>query len=248
MEKQLQSEGEVKNKIDLHEISQRHDWREVLKDIVKKEKMDPWDIDVSKLVKEFIEIIRQANKMEYRIPANAILASSILLRKKSDSWILREEDESQDTWDDILITPDQIPLPREKIPEPSPKKRRTKRKVSLDELIEAVDDVIEKEKTKAIKETKKKETPIQNIVPKYMLELANTNGEDFEDRIEEIRKRIERSIDNENLTRFTEIIEEKTKDEIINTMLPVLHLANKGSISIWQEEIFGDIFILYPNK
>lgn len=237
---------DLKKDLNLHEIAQRHDWREVLKDIVKKEDMDPWDIDVSKLVEEFIQTIREATKMEYRIPANAILASSILLRKKSDSWILREGDEQQDSiWDDIPITPDQIPLPREKIPEPTPKKRVTKRKVSLDELIEAVDDVITQEKNKARRKAKENRTPVQNIIPKRMLEMAKADGEDFEERIKEVREKIHSVMDNENLTRFTEIVEENTRAEIINTILPVLHLANKGDISIWQEEIFGDIFIHY---
>lgn len=240
---------EVKEDLNLREIAQRHDWREVLRDIVKKEDMDPWDIDVSKLVDEFIQTIREANRLEYRVPANAILASSILLRKKSDSWVLREEDESEiDIWGDMPMTPDQIPLPREKIPEPTPKKRVTKRKVSLDELIEAVDDVITKEKKKARKKAKENKSPVQNILPKQMLEMAKKDGEDFEERIEEVKGKIQEKIDGENLTRFTEIVEENTRDEIINTILPVLHLANKGTISIWQEEIFGDILIHYIQK
>ncbi len=256
-EEDLNLEEISPEEINLEEIAKRHDWREILKEIVEKEDMDPWDIKLSRLVEEYIQTIRKMQKMDFKVPANAMLASSILLRKKSSSWIIKEEDEPEKDfkyWEEIPTTPDQIPPPREEIPEPKPKKRKTKRKVSLDELIDAVEDVIDKEKQKARKKAKeesKEKQKGQDLVPDQLLEMAKKTTKNFEEKTEELENKIEQKIDDENLTTFTELIEEnenqeKGEREIVNTFIPLLHLANQGRISVWQEEIFGEIFIHYP--
>lgn len=238
------------DEINLEQIAKRHDWREILRDIVKKEDMDPWDIKVSKIVKEYIGTVQKLDKMDYRVPANALLASSILLREKSNSWTIKEgeEEEEESIWDNIPTTPDQIPPPREEIPEPKPKKRNTKRKVSVDELIGAVDQVIQKEKKKAREKAKSKE-PMetqQNLVPDQLIELAKENTDNFDEKIKETEEIIEQKIDGENLTSFDKIVK-PGEDSLgmIKTLISLLHLASKGKVSIWQEEVFGEIFIHY---
>lgn len=237
------------SEINLKELAQRHDWREILRDIVRKEDMDPWNVKVSKLVEEYISTVRKMEKMDYRVPANAMLASSILLREKSNSWVLRQGDEEEESvWDNIPMTPDQIPPPREKIPEPKPKKRETKRKVSLDELIGAVDQVIEKEKEKAREKAKSKEPKEveQDLIPDHFIEMAKEEGEDFEKKIQETEEKVKNNLDEENLTSFKKVISSNQKPiNLIETLVSLLHLAGKGKISIWQEEVFGEIFIHY---
>jgi len=239
--------------MNLEEIAQRHDWREILRGIVEKEDMDPWDIKLSRLIQEYIQTIKQLQKMDFKIPANALLASSILLRKKSSSWKLKEDEEEGEFiyWEEIPTTPDQIPPAREEIPEPKPQKRKTRRKVSVEELIDAVEDVIDKEKQKAREKVKEEKTPAQEIVPDHLLEIAKRNTRDFEEKTEELEQKIQEQIDEENLTTFTGLIEEdqdQTEREIVKILIPLLHLANQGRISIWQEEVFGEIFVHYPGE
>lgn len=237
------------DEIDLEEIAQRPDWRELLREIVRKEDMDPWNIKVSRLVDEYIQTVNKIKKMDFRVPANVVLASSILLREKSGSWVLEEEEESSevDIWEAVPPTPDQIPPPREEIPKPRPKKRETREKVGLDELIDAVDQVITKEKEEAKEKAKETEETMeaQDIVPDQLIELAKEE-EDFEEEIDRAEGRVKSSIDEENLTSFTEIVEdpEETK-ELVNSLIALLHLANQGTVSIWQEKVFGEIFIHY---
>lgn len=234
----------------LEKLAQRHDWRKILRDLVKKEDMDPWDVQISRLVGEYIQTIKEMKKLDFRVPANALLASSILLREKSGSWVLKEEEEEEEEniWDMMPSTPDQIPPPREEIPEPKPKKRETKKKVSVDELIEAVDEVIKKEKKKAKEKVKegKTKTPEQNLVPDQLLELAKNKEDDFEEKIEETEGKVKANLDEEGLTTFTDLLEDEEESlELIDIFVSLLHLANKRKISIWQEEVFGEIFIHY---
>ena len=74
--------------LDLAELAQQPEWKVMLYDVIQKEKMDPWNVDITLLTEKFMENLRQMKQFNFRVPANAILASSILLRFKSDSWAI----------------------------------------------------------------------------------------------------------------------------------------------------------------
>ena len=59
------------------------EWKSILLDLVSSEKMDPWNIDIVELSEKYLQKINSMELMDLRVPANAILASSILLRAKS---------------------------------------------------------------------------------------------------------------------------------------------------------------------
>ncbi len=222
-----------KPKIDLVELASQPEWKEMLFNIVKKEGMDPWDIDISLLTSKFVEHVNSLKRMDFRIPANAVLASSILLRYKSNNWKLSEEREEYP----LIFIPDEI------IPEPvpielEPVTRITKRKVTLEELINAIEDVMKKEKKAA-----QKHKPKKPEIPTSILKLVNVDEEDFERVEEEVLQRIMKTLDKTRMTVFSNILKSNTTEEVISTLVPVLHLAHKGKIVIWQEEVFGEIFI-----
>ena len=55
--------------------------------------------------------------------------------------------------------------------------------------------------------------------------------------------RITTLADKEGLVLFSSLLQEKTRQEIILTLLPLLHLAQDGKINIFQEKLFGEIFV-----
>src|SRR3989338_6587440 len=50
-------------------------WKTILLDIVKAEKMDPWNIDVIRLADLYLSKINLLERSNLRVPANAILRS-----------------------------------------------------------------------------------------------------------------------------------------------------------------------------
>ena len=64
-------------------------WKTMLYDLVKAEGMDPWDIDISKLTRNFIDMIKTMKKMDLRVSGKVLLASALLLKFKSNSCLPR---------------------------------------------------------------------------------------------------------------------------------------------------------------
>ena len=92
----------------LIDLVDKPSWKMLLTEIVEKEHLDPWDIDIAQLTHSYIEHISNARKLDFRVPANAVLVSAILLRFKSDAWELypqaavEEQLENQSDWEFIL--------------------------------------------------------------------------------------------------------------------------------------------------
>ena len=226
------------HELDLAEIAKRPDWKDILLDTVRENSIDPWDVDVQKLVKAFLEKIRRMRELNLWVPANAVLAASILLRMKSDSWKLRPEEVQ-------VFIPDEFFMPlaseqAEKI-ELVPLSRETQRKITLEELMLAVEDVIKKEKKKAVRRKREPEP-----IPEYLLELSNPNSEEFKKRVEEVYQRIVSTLDSRRMTVFTNILPERTREGVIRTLFPLLYLASQQRVSVWQDRVFGEIFITVP--
>jgi len=113
------------------------DWQEVLASIVIEEGMDPKEIDIIKLAGQFTLYLQRLQKFDFRVPARFILISAILLWMKCEA-LFEEEEE-------IRKEKEQLPpIDITNIPQLSaPIERRPTRKVTLDELITALNKAFE---------------------------------------------------------------------------------------------------------
>src|SRR3989338_9543294 len=57
-------------------------WREIICEIIKD--MDPWNIDIAELSTKYSKKVDSMKEMDFRIPANVVIVSAVLLRIKSD--------------------------------------------------------------------------------------------------------------------------------------------------------------------
>ncbi|MCD4740809.1 hypothetical protein K8R43_06570 [archaeon] len=216
------------------DLIEKPTWKTLLVSTVKSEDLDPWSIDVTLLASKYSEKLNSMKYKDFRIPANAVLASAILVRFKSDSWQLVPVDppelpgESEDYSDFCMF----------EMPEVEPTQRLTTRRVTLDELITAIEQVMVK--------TKRKVATRQ--VPKEVLEFTLGEREEFKKGIENIYAKLIKKADSENLVLFSDVLEEKSKPEVVRVLLSVLHLACENKVSVWQEKQFGEIFILIKEE
>ncbi len=202
------------------------DWQEVITSIVVEEGMDPLSIDISVLANTFMVYLQRLKKFDFRIPARFVLIAAILLRMKCELLLEEEEKkrEKPESEQKPLIDVENIPqlLP--------PVERKPTRKVTLTELITALN--------KAFEFKEKKET--QKIRIRRAVERFIEPEEDIEVRI----NRVFDSISKHGIVvKFSEVVPVWKRKEIVETFLPLLYLSNRGKIVCEQEEFFKEIMI-----
>ncbi len=199
------------------------DWHEVLENIVVDEDLDPLGIDLVKLAGAFMNYLQGIKKFDFRIPARFILVASILLRMKCE--LLLEEEEKARRQEQKLP---EISL--ENIPQLSPPLvRKPIRKVTLSELISALN--------KAMEFKEKKET--KQVRLRRAVETLIEPEEDIELRISDIFSKISKAGE----IKFSDLVPGWKRNEIVDTFMPLLYLCMRSKIYCDQPEMFSEIFI-----
>ena len=201
------------------------DWQEVLANIVVEEGMDPLSVDIIRLADSFMLYLHKMKDFDFRIPARFILISAILLRMKCE--LLLEEEMKKDKVEGEEIPPinvDDVPMLS------PPIIRRPTRKVSLDELVTALNKAFE---FKERKETKKLRIrgAVENLIEPE---------EDIEIKIKNILNEI---IRHGTFMKFSDLVPTWRRKDIVNTFMPLLYLCQRGKIECNQEEFFKEIII-----
>jgi len=124
----------------LEMILKEESWEELIYNIVSYEDLDPWDIDIIKLTDSFLKYIEGLKTLDFRIPAKVVLVAAILLKLKSDilSPLKVEGTEYYSEDMKMLDEYEQIKLELENMELKPPMERHVKRKVTIDELIDAL--------------------------------------------------------------------------------------------------------------
>jgi segregation and condensation protein A len=220
----------VHREMDLQEFVQNSTWRELLIELVTSNQLDPWDVDISKVVDEYLSAIRKMKVLELKVPANIVLAASILLRMKSDTLSIFAP-----TQEETPADPMEMRSERPNVEALVPRARmQPKRKVTLEELLLALDSAIKVEAERKI-EHERMVAPINIVI----------ETEDIDEKKEKLMERITSIADKEGMTTFSILSSEFLDAEKIltNVFVPILFLAHENKIGIFQEDFFGEILI-----
>jgi segregation and condensation protein A len=216
----------TESSINLSNFVSEGTWKDLLIELVKKNKLDPWNVDIIDIVDKYIEAVKALKIMDLRIPANIILAASILLRFKSEALHFEIENNVGEEAEVSRISPSIEPLSfRLRIP--------PKRRVTLDELISALDEAM---KLKEIKEQKR-----SNENAEMPLKF---DGKDIEQELKSLYKLINKSLDREGMTTFSALAKALSgKDILTSLFIPLLYLTHRNRIMLMQEDFFGEIIV-----
>ncbi|MBI4177342.1 MAG: segregation/condensation protein A [Candidatus Aenigmarchaeota archaeon] len=204
-----------------------HSWEQIIFHLIEAEGLDPKDVDLEVLAKSFVEYINKLEELDFHIPAKMVIIAAVLLRMKSDKLGFEKE----------LVMPDveQKPEPIEKIetmPLNVPLRRQPKRKVSVQELIEALRRIVE---TKEKKERKFLR----------MQERIEITEEDITERIDRLYSKIAWILDRMygSPLPFSKLVGEWKRKNVVKHFVPLLQLAHQGKVDIAQEDFFKEILI-----
>lgn len=231
----MKEQGEI----DLVALIEEPAWKTILIELVKKEKMDVWAIDLVKLSRKYLGRIREMQSSNLRIPANAILACAILLKLKSRTIsfsFLKQEKEPE-------LTEEEIREMEEMLPELTPMTKIRESTVSLDELMRQIEAVIDKTKQRSLQYRKR---ALEEFEPRFIMPVFSEK--DLSERVEEVFALVQEKADEEGLVLFSDLVGKKTPVAIIDTFIPLLFLAHRQRLSLWQESFFGEIFVAIPKN
>jgi segregation and condensation protein A len=203
---------------------------EMLVDLVISDELDPWDIDIADIANRFIKEVKKLQKLNLRLSGKTLLASSILLRMKSDSLIPKEEPpfEEEFAWE----YPPEEPT-EEIISIGTPVRRRPERKTTLFELVEALQRALSEEMIR--KNFPKGGRP----KPKLIIPI---DEESIKERMAKIYDTIQKLTKTKKVVKFSDLLSEK-RENIVEVLVTLLYLDSQQRITIWQKKLFGEIFI-----
>ncbi len=222
--------------VDLVDLIEQPAWKTILIELVKTERMDPWGIDIAELAAKYLAKINSLAGTDLRLPANAILASAILLKFKSNVLRLSEiEDEDEFLEKRKLMTPEERAEFEAMLPELKSIRKIKEGKVSLDELVLSIERMLQ-----SAKKTKDKSF-LGRERAKFSIPLSDFQ---IDKAMEKVYKLIEKNVDSQGLVLFSDLLKGGSSNEsVVRTFIPCLFLTNKGKINMWQEIFFGEIFI-----
>lgn len=208
-------------------------WEDVIIKIIAEEQMDPWSIDIIKLANAFLGYLQKIEELDLRIPARFILIAAILLRMKSDVLTEKEEKilipESEKEVDETLRVLASLP------PLQPPLKRIPLRNVSLEELLSALRKAYEVQERRTERKLRIKRA-VDVVLPAGEVE-------DITERINALLAQINSALSEVESIEFSRLVKRWGRKEIVESLLPLLHLSQDGKINLIQEELFKEIMI-----
>ncbi|MFA6072723.1 MAG: ScpA family protein [Candidatus Woesearchaeota archaeon] len=224
-------------------------WQDIIYDLIKTEQMDPWDVDVSLLAERFIELLKEMKKMDFRLSGKIILAAAFFLKIKSDKLLHEDMDVLNnlinpiDNSDELLgmldSMPDELRVPMEKpiltFRTPQPRKR----KVSVYDLVHALEKALETDNRRTFK---------RNISTTYAPIKMPKKDRDVTLIINDVYKKIQMKMDKLKVVTFSELIESDSKEDKLYIFVPLVYLDTQRKIDLEQVEHFGEINIHMVDK
>ncbi|MEI7718502.1 MAG: segregation/condensation protein A [archaeon] len=231
--------GQFYNLITGGEVS----WQAIIYDLIKTEQLDPWDIDIGVLADKYAIIVQEMEEADFWISSKVLLACSLLLRLKSEILLnryIQEMDEAiYGKSEDKKYLLERIELDEDEIPILVPKTPMARyKKVTLQELMGALNKAIETENRRIRKDIKARQAEKSALVV-----LPNSNRIPLKDRIEVIFRKIIGTIQKPSEQHITFSQLAPTREEKLASFLPVLHLSNSDKLFITQLKHFDEIYM-----
>ena len=214
-------------------------WQTLLYELIKKEEMNPWDINISLLTKKYIDTIKKLKEFDFRISGKVLLAAAILLKIKSNRLLnedLSELDRLLTQSEEDLLEELDLEEPRAYDEEKPPLIPRTpqprKRKVSVFDLVTALEKALEVKRRRVL-----------NSIPPMDVKVPEKKR-DITQIIKEVYGKVKTFFNRQNRLTFSQLVPSNKKEDKIYTFIPLLHLTTQRKVNLNQKEHFGEIEIM----
>ncbi|MEM2875284.1 MAG: ScpA family protein [Candidatus Hadarchaeales archaeon] len=202
---------------------------QTLVELVRQHKVDPWDVDLQKIVSLYIQMIGEMREPDLRASGRALLSAAVLLRIKSAfSW---NGNGGQEVTEQDLLEIMNVDFPD--IGEVTII-QNTPRKLTLSDLLGALQEALSEMPQKRVTRSRRMEKIVQ---------MLNEYEINIEKHIEEMYGRIRQVISSGGAPTLLSLAGERTRCAIARTFLLLLFLCASGRVRLSQPEPFGDIAV-----
>lgn len=221
--------------------------------LIDKNKMDIYQIEISKVAEQYMEYLKEQEKLNLEVASEFLIMASTLILIKSKGLLPKEnEDEAELTEEELL---NRI-IEYKKFKEIS---RVFKERIAVySNRIHKFPEDIE-----LPKQTIEKQYTIENIIKAYsnLIKRDEMKKNENAQNIEKIAVHDVYSVSDKVKDIFRELIrrpkfvfnklfslKEKPKAEVVTAFSGVLELSRRNKIDTMQEELFGDIIVSKSKK
>jgi segregation and condensation protein A len=212
---------------------------EILVKLVQEGEIDPWNIDIVDVTDKFLQHIEEMERMDLRISGRTLHYAAILLRMKSNA-LVEEPQIEDDSWvDDVeFYDIDEYPVPN------PPVRRRSRRAVTLDELIRELEKAEVVERRKSVRKSTRQTTELNMATTEQVIGIAHE--EDIESRLTILREVLSQAFKDRDYITLSELVDGDHANKLM-TYISLLFLANMKEIWLEQKEFFGELYIKNPS-
>jgi segregation and condensation protein A len=219
-------------------------WKSIIYDLIRTEQMDPWNVDISLLANKYIQRIKEYSDL--KVGGNVLLAAALLLKIKSsrlvgedlnefDRLLAQQDLNEEEFYDDLetgTLTEEQKKTLIPRTPQPR------KRKVSVYDLVKALEKALEVKHRRLVKKTSRE----------YKLYIPQ-KPVDIHLAIKQLYKRILDHYISKKTDKMTfKDLAGHDKTTKIHTFIPLLHLSNHRKIDLHQEQPFDNFTVQLARK
>ncbi|MHA2358840.1 MAG: hypothetical protein ACXAB5_01080 [Candidatus Thorarchaeota archaeon] len=194
----------------------------LLTDVLQLDKVEPWNVDVGKLVVGFLDEMKRLGDIDFRISGNALYSASVIFMRKTRELVQLGLLPPEEDDDDGEL---EIPLIR-------PPFRLTNRRVTIEELLVAMDHVLSKGDRRRSPPTKRRYRSKADPLTFQM----NIDQANIEETIADVYDDICRIMKMGDVTKFVDVLMNNTRQEIVRVFFSLLFLFARAYIDIWMDE------------
>ncbi|MBS7625070.1 hypothetical protein KEJ29_05785 [Candidatus Bathyarchaeota archaeon] len=207
---------------------------DILFDLQRLQKVNPWSVDIAFLLLSFLEEMERRANIDFRASGVALDSSALLYLLKSSLLLKFEEPQVQQSPKETVNPIDFIPPP---LILPLRYELTT---TTLQSLLEALDEALRGENVLSARIIEKPLITPPEIIPTispYLMEI--------ERRIKEVSEKMRLLLDRGEIITFSKIVSGLDRSEVIRVFIILLFMAQRGIITLWQHEEFGEIYITF---
>jgi chromatin segregation and condensation protein Rec8/ScpA/Scc1 (kleisin family) len=194
----------------------------ILFELNKLEKLTPWNVNISYLLRSFLSEMERSGKVDFRASGVALDSSALIYLMKSKLLLTLQE------------PPPPLFLPL----------RHELTSTTIQNLLDVLDEVLKGEKLHRLDRVVAQPIlpAVSDILPQFDMFLA-----EIELQMEKLYALLCEKVKGVGIIEFSTLIKGTVRIEAIRTFILLLFLAQDGKVSLWQNEETEELYIAVGN-